>query len=404
MTQHAMVGTAQRNAVSPTASTAFYVPFGSELSTAQTTEANVQTTLRIGCSMANLYVNLPTNTRTATAFGVSVNGSPSALTVSSTATTTGLYSDLSHVIAVASTDKAEFVITAGSGGGSIQVSGLTCDLQSTGQAATQFGGNVATSLSTSARFLSFSGTFTAQTSDTNIQMVALEAATMSNMQVVFTVNASAGFTVTSRKNAGAGSQSISVGASATGLFEDNTNTDSLSALDTFDFSVGANTSAPTISAATCKWTTGTASHCQANNSRPSSPLASGATDYAALYASPLLTTTQSSCFTPMPYAATLSLLSAKITANSSAAGATFNQYGGAAGTTALNGTVALGTGTGTVQDVTHTDSLAAADLANMRGTGASANIQLGWAGVVIVGPNTSPPSGNNSLLTLGVGN
>ena len=50
-TQHAAwLGQFQRNAVSPTASTAFYVPFGLSL-TAQTTEANVQTTLRIGCSI-----------------------------------------------------------------------------------------------------------------------------------------------------------------------------------------------------------------------------------------------------------------------------------------------------------------------------------------------------------------
>lgn len=404
MTQHAMVGTAQRNAVALTASTAFYVPFGSELSTGVTTEANVQTTFRFASTFANLYVNLSTNARTATTFGVSVNGTPSALVATSTATTTGLYSDLTHTVAVAATDKAEFVITAGSGGGSIQVSGLTVDVQSTGQSATQFCGNVSTALSTSARFLSLSGTFTAQTSDTNIAMVALEAATMSNLQVVFTVNASAGFTVTSRKNSGAGSQTISVGSGATGLFEDSTNTDSYSALDTFDFSVGANSSAPTITCASVLWTTGTASHSQANNSRPSSPLASGATDYAAMYASPLLTTTQSVCFTPIPYAATLSLLSAKITSNASAAGATFNQYGGAAGTTALNGTVALGTGTGTVQDVTHTDSVAAADFINTRGTGASANIQLGWAGVVIVGPNTSPSTATNSLTLLGVGN
>jgi len=399
-----MVGTAQRNAVTPTASTAFYVPFGSELSTSQTTEANVQTTLRIGCTLANLYVNLPTNARSATAFGVSLNGSPSALTVSSTATTTGLYSDLTHAVSVSSTDKAEFVITAGSGAGNIQVSGLTVDIQSTGQAATQFGGNVSTALSTSARFLSLSGTFTAQTSDTNIAMVGLEAGTISNLQAIFTANTSSGFTVTSRKNGAAGSQTISVGSSATGLFEDSTNTDSIAALDTFDFSVGAASVAPTISAATIKWLGSVASHCQANNSRPSGPLASGATNYSALYGAPLLTTTQSQCFTPMPYAATLSLLSAKITANSSAAGATYNQYGGAAGTTALNGTVALGTGTGTVQDVTHTDSMAAADLANMRGTGASANIQLGWAGVVIVGPNTGAVTGNRGLSTLGVGN
>ena len=39
----------------------------------------------------------------------------------------------------------------------------------------------------------------------------------------------------------------------------------------------------------------------------------------------------------------------------------------------------------------------------MRGTVRQQTFRVG-GGVVTVGPNTSPPSGNNSLLTLGVGN
>ena len=82
-------------------------------------------------------------------------------------------------------------------------------------------------------------------------MVALKAATSVEYAVVLTVNAPAGFTVTSGKNAGA-DQSISVGVSGKRVCSKTIRITDSSALDAvFDFSATPIPRLPTISAATC---------------------------------------------------------------------------------------------------------------------------------------------------------
>ena len=72
-----------------------------------------------------------------------------------------------------------------------------------------------------------SGTINPSPTETDLQVIFRSAGTLSNMWIRLTANSTSSTTVTSRKNAAPGNQSISVGASATGTFTDSTHTDTI---------------------------------------------------------------------------------------------------------------------------------------------------------------------------------
>jgi len=71
------------------------------------------------------------------------------------------------------------------------------------------------------------------TTEANKEIKIQQAGTISNLYAVVATNsiASANTTIITRKNAGNGGQTLTIGSSATGEFEDTTNTDSISAAD-----------------------------------------------------------------------------------------------------------------------------------------------------------------------------
>lgn len=407
MTQHACSGLGSATTWN-TASTTIFGPFGctGPININTTTEANAQITSRLGAAtLANLGVRVQANGRgTAGSVTLSKNSSLSALSASIGAGLTGTFADTSNTVSLVDTDKISCAFTNGTGVGSINYVNTTIDAQTAGQASimmSSFGNNV--TMNTAQRFVPLAGALAAQTGDGNILSVALESAALSNLQIVITTNTSAGFTVTSRKNAASGSQTISIGASATGLFEDISNTDALVATNTYDASVGANTVAPTVSTVSMKYTGSAASRVPCNSGRPASGWGAGTTVYGPLWGTTAGVSGETTVYTPIPYAATLSLLSTQVTTNGSAAGATCSMRGGASGGTSLNQTVALGTTTGLKQDITNTDSVSAGDLLDYQQTGASATIIQGWAGMLITGPNTGAAAPVCTLGATGAG-
>jgi len=399
MTQNAVIGCASINTFA-TASTTIFGPLTgiNPLRAAATTESLGQAALRCGSvTLLNLttrIVSVQTGASSVITVDKDTGGGPAASALTVTTTTGGAtVSDITHTVSVSDTDKLTLSVANGAGSGNLQIASITIQLQGASQATipiVDFGPET----STSSGFLSF-GTFTSRQSTENIVIsYALEAATLSNMQTVVSVNGGSGYQMTSRKNTATGNQVINVGSTVTGLFEDITHSDSLAAGDNYCTTVASNTVSRTINLVSMKYTGSTVSgaptHCNT-----AQVLSSAQTRYSALWGPTMGATAESQFYSPLPFNATLSKLSANIGTNAATTGTTLNmRVAGANG----NQTVSIGGSNGLLQDLTHTDSVNAGDLINYRASGSDGNVTFQWVGMFVVGPSSA--SGGAPTRTL----
>jgi hypothetical protein len=203
-------------------------------------EANVQYTMRLTGTFQHMQVVISANTRTdTTTFGFRKNTANGNQTISVLTTQTGAFIDNTHTDSVVSGDLVNFFTTTGAGSGTITVIGLTVDLSSTANQSTSIcgaqGGTQNINANTT-QYWSAQGCIATTTTETNVQCKTNAPYTASRMRIKISVNGvTASSTLTFRKNTANGNQTLSVGSSATGLFEDTTNTDVLVATDEIDY-------------------------------------------------------------------------------------------------------------------------------------------------------------------------
>lgn len=381
MSQKAIIG-ATGTANYSTASSTIYGAFGATSAPAfsDSTESDFQMNFRCGSvTMQNLRVFVGVNART-TASTITVDdGGATLLTATTTASTTGTYSDLTDTVSVADTDKVTYAVATGSGSGNLQITGMTCEIVSTGQAAVQMTGIGSQGLTT-ARYYAFASTLSGILIGQQ-NSFALEALTLSNMQSVIPVNGSTGFTCTSMNNGSTGSQTNIFGSAATGLVEDTTHTDSISSGHSFEFFKPAASGSATLTACGVKAVGATANTVSVNVSANAS-IASGATKYVGLYGN-YFNTTENQNQTPAPNAGTFSLLAINVPSNSSTSSASVVFRNGAA---TKNQVVSFTTATGLLQDVTNSDSVAAGALVDYQMSGTNGNVTVDWFGMQYASP------------------
>lgn len=185
------------------------------------------------------YAYLTTNTTSAGgAFGLAVNGG-SSVSVSVPAATTGGFSDIGSTLSVAAGDPVAFFVTAATGTGSLQASGVSCAFETATQATAPtgaYGPNALSVTGNTNQFFAFpTFTTTRVTTESDVYQTALESCSLSNLRVEVTANSrTASSTFTTRKNGANGGVSVSVPTVTTGVFEDTTHSDSLVAGDTFN--------------------------------------------------------------------------------------------------------------------------------------------------------------------------
>src|SRR6266487_941783 len=90
-------------------------------------------------------------------------------------------------------------------------------------------------ISGSPRYHSLAGDMNNATTETNVQVMMRSPGVASKMFVQVTINTSSTITVTSRKNAAAGAQTVTVTNSTIGIFEDTTHTDTISAGEKWNY-------------------------------------------------------------------------------------------------------------------------------------------------------------------------
>lgn len=235
-----------------TASTTWYMGLTGIGGTLVTTETNQQATMRGNGTFGNGYAIVTTNARsTATTIKFRKNGADGNISVSCTASTTGLFEDVSHTDTVVNGDNVNYSVTTSTGTGAFQALQFGVDFKPSGNVYPLIGGSAngsALATGTSVFTPVSGGQRSSASAEAGLTISAQTAFTASNLFCQVKANAATtATTVTVRKNSANGNGTISIGAGLTGYFEDTSNTDSFSATDTmsYDQVIGA-TSTTTI--------------------------------------------------------------------------------------------------------------------------------------------------------------
>lgn len=217
-----------------------------------TVEARAQITYRSAGILSNLYFYIRTNGVTATStFRTRINGANGQQSVSIGSSATGAFEDTTNIDTIASGDEVCYQAVIGGSGTSMSVSNAATHFDNSSSAITR----IISAGSISFTFNATSRTFTpgAVIEDVSADNDALNylewnvPGTLSNLFVYIVSNSrTTTTTFKDRKNSSDGSLSVSVTAAATGVFEDTSNTTSVSAGDQINFrmTTGSGSSEP----------------------------------------------------------------------------------------------------------------------------------------------------------------
>ena len=228
-----------------------------------TSESNGQIPVRTAGTLSDFALRIASNSVNAsTVFTVRKNNSDTTCTVTVGAGSTGLFEDTTHSFTVTAGDLIAVRAVPGAGStGTYSLYHVKMEYDtnaSTTSTVTRLGATVGslntghTSASTSYRYSIGSAIPTgtsSNTTETNAQTIEKYPATYKNLGVRVTSNSRTTTTTGKfRKNAADGNQSVTIGSTATGWFEDTSNTDGVVAgdLTCFQLSTGTGTSAMTL--------------------------------------------------------------------------------------------------------------------------------------------------------------
>lgn len=330
------------------------------------TEALAQQTVRGSAgTFSNLYTRIFSNGITATStLRFRKGGANGNQVVSIGSSATGEFEDASNTDAVVAGDLINLQFVIGGTGTNIRPGVFGCQLAATTNTVSR---PVALSLATTAASSTVFGKFvdagrTAVGAETTTQQFKMKVAgTLKNLNVNVTANARATSATTfgNRLNGGAGAMSVSVGTSATGQFEDTSNSNALVSGDLVDWSIttGAGTQSITATLLADFVTTDGSAQCWVGSSV--SQALSLTRFYPPMGDLGAQSSTESDTQAKCGVAATLSQYECFISANTVSAASTLTfRKNGANGNGAVSITAST---TGWFQDATNSDSLVSAD-------------------------------------------
>jgi hypothetical protein len=219
-----------------------YIPIAGGGNGLVTAESTAQLTFRQNAVLSDLWLFIITNTLDtgASTLKVRVNGANVNQNLSINAGVTGEFLDSSNTDTISAGDEVALqLITSGTSGiltlGSYSISCNPSNHHTKLVANNPSGQSITASLT---RYCPIIGSTIINATESNAQTDIRVNGTLKNFQVVISINSrsdSTAFKV--RKNGTDGNQSISVSASTTGIFEDTSNTDSISTGDLLNVSI-----------------------------------------------------------------------------------------------------------------------------------------------------------------------
>ena len=339
-----------------TASSTRYPCLGTGYVGQTTTEAERTHTARVAATYSRLTVTVIANDRGASTVGFRKNGANGNQTVSIGASATGVFQDLTNADSVVDGDEINYVHTTGAGGTthiatSYAVVARAVRVQTLVHGLAR---NFAGASTTYA--IPLAGDGGNPTTEADAQLTARYSGTWAHLYVYVSANARVTTTtLLSRKNAADGNQTLSIGAGATGVFEDTSNADSVVDGDVLNVRLATGTGTQTLTTQIIKTDFvpqghavplcgGSATGLTQNNSL---------TRYYAVGSDGTNRTTEANAQNRVEATGTWSHLAVRLTANGLSATSTLSsRLNGAAG----NQSAAIGaSATGYFEDTTHVD-------------------------------------------------
>lgn len=344
-----------------------------------------------------------------------VNGVNSSLTMTMTASTTGLFQDNTHNVAISAGDDVnwQYVFNGGSGN-LVKIQNIFCGFQASSGTMQKLACTGINIISATPQFHSFNQNGGAGiVVEANVSVLFRTAGTLKNGYINVTSNTQTGTcTWRSRVNSGNGNIIIAVGAGATGVFEDTANSDVISSGDLVNFSLSGGDGTHNIAANPCAFEFVTTNLkfplISGNPNTTGTTISAGTTVYQCLcnqFSSS--STTEANFQMAAPEQIDVSNLWCDIVTNGGTTNGTVDlRVAGASSALTVSITALT---TGTFEDATHTVTVPSGSLINLRiVTGATAATIFGDAGVVGLGQAAPPPGSsgsgaNRNFLLLGVG-
>ena len=204
------------------------------------TEANRQVRWRHASTLSRLGIRVYANgTSGAGTFRTRINGANGSQSVSVTGSTTGYFEDTTNSDSIASGDLVCYQFVGGSGSSYCGSTMSTVVNAASSGTISRIGVKPTAGFNTDSatRYLPLVGTGTPASSETDYKLNINVAGTIKNLFVYISANsrASTATTIKTRKNGADGNLAVSVGASATGIFEDTSNSDTIAAGDDCNF-------------------------------------------------------------------------------------------------------------------------------------------------------------------------
>ena len=235
-----------------TANTTQFIPPVGEHNAPTATEAEAEIVIRTAGTLSKLSIRLTTNgiSGGTTVFTLRKNGSDTGMTVSFAASTTGLQEDLTNTVSVSAGDKICIKSVPGGATGTWTMKIMTLNFVASNEQIVQILGSYQSNsiaLASSTRYFPIGGRLINTSTENSTKTRQRVAGTYAKLMVYVSANARTNSTTfKSRKNGADGNLSITIGAGVTGVFEDTSNSDTVSSGDDYNVAVTTGTGTESI--------------------------------------------------------------------------------------------------------------------------------------------------------------
>lgn len=383
-----LIGFAPYQSYPSTASTSWFSPVGmaaGQVSSASGTspESNFRSRIAVAGTIANATASIISNTRnTVSSLTLWKGGAPTTLSITIGAGVTGLVSDTTHSVSVAVDDEVSAEYANGLLGGAVRLASYMAQFTpSSGGAVQKLGnGDTNTSTSTSAFtvFLTLAGDENNNTVENNSSIRSNVAGTYSDYTInVITNSRTTNGSLRFRKGGANGNGNVTITSATTGIFKDTSNTDTVVESDVIAlFLTGGSGATSFVYNAAGAWLTPTTDGEQLVARSQTGTFSSAV--YLPAFGSGVGNAVEANAQGCLGLAGTLSLMSVRVTTNSSSADVTFRlRIDGADGN---QGFIISAGATGLFTDTSNSDTLTATNLITQSVSGQNGNMICRSAG------------------------
>ncbi len=410
MPESGFAGAAYSVSISPGAAVTYYGNYGNSAGAALGTNTNEEEVELVhqgsDVTLKDLRVVVTTNGRAANSTVTTrKNTADTSQVVTITASTTGTYVDTTNTVSFTAGDKQAYKLAIGSTSGAFTAASITVNTESAGQSFNFWSsiGAVSFTNSNTTRYYPLTGSLpTTSATVANFQGAVPVAGAFYNLRCYVTSARSTDTEFSFNKNGTIGSQSVTILASTTGAYEEDTSTNDSVAIGDLVCAQAVTPSGGsgtlTITCVSARFIPSTA-EATAIISGPVATLGASQTRFYTPIGQLTANTTEAVSQQIAPFAGVASYATVTVSANASTTNATLvlRKNGSS---TAVSVSITNLT-TGTFNDISNSVSVAATDLLAYQGSGADGSITLRQLSLRYVASAPAPGGASNFFMFFG---